>query len=75
METQRMTIRLPKRHINSIDMFIRAGEYATRSEVIRHAINDFIKRHADSIIEEADKIKKVQESNFELESIEPYTKK
>ena len=75
METQRMTIRLPKRHINSIDMFIRAGEYATRSEVIRHAINDFIKRHADSIIEEADKIKKVQELNFELESIEPYMKK
>jgi Arc/MetJ-type ribon-helix-helix transcriptional regulator len=75
METQRMTIRLPKRHINSIDMLIRAGEYATRSEVIRHAINDFIKRKADSIIEEADRIKKVQELNLELESIEPYTKK
>lgn len=75
METQRMTIRLPKRHINSIDMFIRAGEYATRSEVIRHAIKDFIKKHADSIIEEADKIKQVQKLNFELESIEPYVKK
>jgi len=75
METQRMTIRLPKRHINSIDLFIRAGEFATRSEVIRHAINDFIKKHADNIIEEADKIKKVQELNLAVESIEPYMKK
>jgi len=56
-------------------MLIRAGEYATRSEVIRHAINDFIKRKADSIIEEADKIKKVQELNLAVESIEPYMKK
>ena len=75
MDTQRMTIRLPKRHINSIDLFIRAGEFATRSEVIRHAINDFIKKHADSIIEEADKIKKVQELNLAVESIEPYMRK
>ncbi|RLF36392.1 MAG: hypothetical protein DRM99_02865 [Thermoplasmata archaeon] len=75
METQRMTIRLPKRHIHSIDMLIRTGEYATRSEVIRHAINDFIKRKAESIIEEADKIKKVQELNLAFESVEPYMKK
>jgi len=56
-------------------MLIRTGEFATRSEVIRHAINYFIKRKAESIIEEADKIKKVQDLNFEMESIEPYTKK
>ncbi len=75
MDTQRITIRLPQRNIHSIDLFIRAGEFATRSEVIRHAVNDFIKRYADNLIEQADKIKKVQELEQAVESIEPYMKK
>ena len=58
METQRVTIRLPQHDIHSIDLFVRAGEFATRSEVIRHAVNDFIKNYANNIIEKAEKIKK-----------------
>ena len=34
-----------------------------------------IKKHAENIIEEADRIKKVQELNLAVESIEPYMKK
>jgi Arc/MetJ-type ribon-helix-helix transcriptional regulator len=75
MDTQRLTIRLPYQNIHSIDLFIRLGEYATRSEVIRHAVNDFIKNHAQNIIEKADNIKKVQELELAVESIEPYMKK
>jgi Arc/MetJ-type ribon-helix-helix transcriptional regulator len=75
MDTQRITIRLPQHDIHSIDLFIRAGEFATRSEVIRHAVNDFIKNYANNIIEKADKIKKVQELELAVESIEPYMKK
>jgi Arc/MetJ-type ribon-helix-helix transcriptional regulator len=67
METQRITIRLPQHDIRSIDLFIRAGEFATRSEVI--------KNYANNIIEKADKIKKVQELELAVESIEPYMKK
>ena len=75
METQRLTIRLPQQYVTSIDLFVRAGEFATRSEVIRHAVNDFIKKYADNLIEQADKIKKVQELELAVESIEPYMKK
>jgi Arc/MetJ-type ribon-helix-helix transcriptional regulator len=75
MDTQRITIRLPQHHIHSIDLFVRAGEFATRSEVIRHAVNDFIKNYATNIIEKAEKIKKVQELELAVESIEPYMKK
>ena len=75
METQRITIRLPQHDIHSIDLFVRAGEFSTRSEVIRHAVNDFIKNYANNIIEKADKIKKVQELELAVESIEPYMKK
>lgn len=75
MDTQRITIRLPQHNIHSIDLFVRSGEFATRSEVIRHAVNDFIKNYAQNIIEKADKIKKVQELELAVESIEPYMKK
>ena len=75
METQRITLRLPQQYISSIDLFVTAGEFATRSEVIRHAVNEFIKNYANSIIDKAEKIKKVQELKETFESIEPYMKK
>jgi len=75
MDTQRITIRLPQQYISSIDLFVTAGEFATRSEVIRHAVNNFIKNYANSIIDKAEKIKKVQELKETFESIEPYMKK
>jgi len=75
METQRITIRLPQHHIHSIDLFVRAGEFSTRSEVIRRAVNEFITNYANSLIEKAEKIKKVQELELAVESIEPYIKK
>ncbi len=75
MDTRRITIRLPQHDIHSIDLFVRAGEFVTRSEVIRRAVNEFIKNYADSLIEKADKIKKVQELENALNSIEPYMKK
>ena len=75
METRRITIRLSQHDIHSIDLFVRAGEFSTRSEVIRHAVNEFIKNYADQIIEKAEKIKKVQELELAIDSIEPYMKK
>jgi len=75
METERITIRLPTIYLRQIDLFIRAGEFSTRSEVIRHAVNDYIGNYANSIIEKADKLKKVQELEAAVEAIEPYMKK
>lgn len=75
MEKNRITVRLPQHDIRSIDLFIRAGEFSSRSEVIRHAVNDFIKNFANEVIEKAERIKKVQELELAVEAIEPYMKK
>jgi Arc/MetJ-type ribon-helix-helix transcriptional regulator len=75
MESQRITIRLPYHDLRSIDLFIRAGEFSSRSEVIRHAVNEFIKSYANQVIEKAEKIKKVQELEIAVESMSPYLKK
>jgi len=75
MEKDRITIRLPQLYMHQIDLFIRAGEFSSRSEVIRHAVNEFISNYSTRIIEKADKIKKVQELEAAVEAIEPYMRK
>jgi len=75
MEKNRITIRLPQHDLHSIDLFIRAGEFSSRSEVIRHAVNEFIQNYANKVIEKAEKIRKVQQLENAVESIEPYMRK
>jgi Arc/MetJ-type ribon-helix-helix transcriptional regulator len=75
MEKNRITVRLSNRDLHSIDLFIRAGEFSSRSEVIRHAVNHFIKDYADQVIQKAEKLKKVQELELAVEAIEPYMQK
>lgn len=75
METDRITIRLPQIYLQQIDLFIKAGDFMTRSEVIRHAVNEYINNHANRILEKADKLRKVQELGAAIEAIEPYIKK
>ena len=75
MEADRITIRIPQIYLRQIDLFIKVGEFMTRSEVIRHAVNEYINNHASYIIEKADKLKKVQELGAAVEVLEPYIKK
>jgi Arc/MetJ-type ribon-helix-helix transcriptional regulator len=58
-----------------MDLFIRVGEFSTRSEVIRHAVKEYITNQSDRIAERAEKLKKVQELEAAVEAIEPYMKK
>lgn len=75
MKTDRITIRLPQIDIHQIDLLIRIGEFATRSEVVRHAVKEYIENHTTRILAQADKIKKIQELEAAVEAIEPYMKK
>lgn len=75
MDTDRITIRLPQIYLQQIDLFIQAGDFQTRSEVVRHAVNEFITNYAGKILEKADKLKKVQELKAAVEAIEPYVRK
>ncbi len=75
MENERITVRLPKRDLLSIDAFIELGEFASRSEVIRHAVRDYLRKRSSEILESANQIKQVQQLQQELKSIESYLKK
>lgn len=75
MENDRITIRLPQIDLRQIDVFIRLGEFSTRSEVVRRAVKEYIDSHSNRILEKADKFKKIQELEAAAAAIEPYMKK
>ena len=75
METVRVTVRLPLHLVNAIDSLTQIGAYTTRSEVVRHALVDFIDKHSDEIREMVEKIKRVQEIKAAVSAVEEYAKK
>jgi len=74
MENDRITIRLPQIDLRQIDLLIRLGEFTTRSEVVRHAVKEYIENHTTRILAKADKYKKIQELEAAAAAIEPYMK-
>lgn len=75
MENDRITIRLPQIDLHQIDIFIRLGEFTTRSEVVRHAVKEYIENHTTRILARVDKFKKIQELETAAGILEPYMKK
>jgi len=75
MENHRITIRIPQYDLHSIDLFIRAGVFSSRSEIIRRAVNEFVKAYADQVIEKVDTVRKMQDLELAVETMEPYVQK
>jgi Arc/MetJ-type ribon-helix-helix transcriptional regulator len=75
MQNIRLTIRLPSQDIYTINMFLRSGEFSTRSEFIRRAIREYSQNHMDEIIKKAETMKKLQNLVNNYETTEEYLKK
>jgi len=75
MQEVRLTIRVSLKDNRLIDMFIRTGEYATKSEFIRRAIKEYSMNHMEEIIKKAKAMQKLQQMVNSVEQIEEYTKK
>jgi len=61
METEKITVRLPIHMIQAIDTFIGAGEFASRSEAIRRAVNLLIDDLAEKMQERMETMRRIQE--------------
>lgn len=49
VETERVTLRLPVNDLALIDVFVGAGQFMNRSDVIRAAIKDFVRSRAKEV--------------------------
>lgn len=71
METERITVRLPVKQIQALDIFVRLGEFATRSEAIRRAVNLLI----EQMYEKVEKWEKMEQLRKSHGKTEEYMKK
>lgn len=58
-----------------IDMFLRGGEFTTRSEFIRRAVREYSQKHMEEIVKKAEAMKKLQDLVNIYEVNEEYYKK
>jgi Arc/MetJ-type ribon-helix-helix transcriptional regulator len=56
-------------------MFVRSGEYATRSEFIRRAVKEYSRNHIDELIKKTRAMRKLQNMVNDIEEIQDYSKK
>ncbi|MCE5296702.1 MAG: ribbon-helix-helix domain-containing protein [Euryarchaeota archaeon] len=71
-DLEKVTLRLPARYVRALDFLVMADDFPSRSEAIRAAIRDFIYVRVDLV---ADKMKKMDEAERALASIEEIEEK
>lgn len=69
VETERVTLRLPVSDLQALDMFIQAGEYMNRSDVIRQAIKDFVSRRAPEVKQNLESKKTLMETVSQVQQL------
>lgn len=58
-ETEKVTIRIPKRFIEVLEFLVEMDDFPTKSEAIRVAIRDLVYERAELVSE---KLKRIQEA-------------
>jgi len=66
-DLEKVTLRLPARHIRALDFLVQVDDFPSRSEAIRAAIRDFIYARLELV---TDKVKKMEEAEKILAEME-----
>jgi Arc/MetJ-type ribon-helix-helix transcriptional regulator len=70
MPDVRMTIRLPIQDNQLIEMFVKTGEFSTKSDFIRQAIREYSNNHLEEVIKKAESRLKLQSLVNDIEATE-----
>lgn len=65
-DSEKITIRVPKRDLRNIDLIMRLDGYSSRSEVIRAAIREFTDNRIDFLLEKMEKLERTEEKRAKL---------
>ncbi len=69
-DSEKITIRIPKRDLRYIDLIMKLDSYSSRSEVIRAAIREFTDNRVDFLLEKIEKLEKTEEKRARLLAFE-----
>ncbi|HUS56752.1 MAG TPA: ribbon-helix-helix domain-containing protein [Thermoplasmata archaeon] len=68
-EREKITIRMPERHLRALDFLVEIDDFPSRSEAIRAAIRDLIYTRMDLVI---DRMKKFEHAEQTLAAMRTY---
>ena len=68
-ETEKVTIRLPKKFLRALDFLVEADDMPSRSQAIRTAIRDFVYARVELVKE---KMKQIQEAEKAITDAEEF---
>ena len=66
-DTEKITLRLPKRFLRALDLLVEVDDYPSRSEAVRAAIRDLVYGRVELV---SDKLKKIEEAEKALANLE-----
>jgi len=70
-ETEKVTIRLPKKFLRALDFLVEVDDMPSRSQAVRTAIRDFVYARVELV---SDKLKKIQEAEKAVANLEEIKK-
>lgn len=68
-ENEKITIRIPERHLRALDMLVEIDDFPSRSEAIRAAIRDLIYTRLELVV---DRMKKLEHAEQTLAVTKAY---
>ncbi len=66
-DSEKVTIRIPKRYLKAIDFLVKADDFPSRSEAIRAAIRDMVYARIELV---PDKLRKIQDAEIAIANAE-----
>ncbi len=70
-DTEKITLRLPKRYLKALDFLVEVDDFPSRSEAVRAAIRDLVYARVELVTE---KLKRIQEAEKSLANMESFKK-
>ena len=75
-DTEKITIRIPDRHLRAIDFLVEIDDFPSRSEAIRVAIRDLIYARTELVMDRMKKLEHAEQVLAEMKQFEAqYLKK
>ena len=69
-ETEKVTLRIPKRYLRMIDFLVKVDDVSSRSQAIRDAIRDYVYHRTEVVAEKLKKFQDAEKLVAELQDIE-----
>jgi len=69
-DSEKVTIRLPKRYLRALDFLVELDDFPSRSEAIRESIRDMVYSRTELVMDRIKKLEKAEEALAAMESFQ-----